>query len=94
MEGKKSQSDPRPFQLVKRLYDSCMNTDLLEKRGLRPLQDLIRKLGGWPVVEGDKWIDKDFRWYNLMYKFREEGFITNNFHAISVFEDLKVDGST
>lgn len=94
MEEKKSQSDPRPFQLVKRLYDSCMNTDLLEERGLRPLQDLIRKLGGWPVVEGDKWIDKDFRWYNLMYKFREEGLITNNFHAISVVEDLKVDGST
>ena len=94
MEEKKSQSDPRPFQLVKRLYDSCMNTDLLEERGLRPLQDLIRKLGGWPVVEGDKWIDKDFRWYNLMYKFREEGLITNNIHAISVFEDLKVDGST
>ena len=82
-------SDPRPFKLVKQLYDLCMNTELLEQKGLKPIQDLIKKLGGWPVVEGNNWSDEDFRWYELMYKFREEG-LTSNFHIIGVTTDYKV----
>ena len=90
MKEKKLDSDPRPFKLVKKFYDSCMNTDLLEEKGLKPLKDLITKLGGWPVVEGNKWNDQDFRWYKLMYKFREEGLLTKSFHSIGVSTDLKV----
>ena len=90
MDEKKMDSDPRPFKLVKQLYDSCMNTVLLEEKGLKPLQDLFMRLGGWPVVEGDSWNDKDFRWYNHMYKFRDEGLLTSSFHPIKVNEDLKV----
>ena len=90
MEEKKKDSDPRPFKLVKQFFESCMNTDLLEEKNLQPLQDLIMKLGGWPVVEGNNWNNEDFRWYELMYKFREKGLMMNSFHSISVFTDLKV----
>ena len=89
LEEKNKDSDPRPFRLVKQLYDSCMNTDLLEEKGLKPLQDLIMKLGGWPVVEGDKWNDKEFRWYELAQKSREEG-ILKSFYIVGIDIDLKV----
>ena len=89
LEEKKKDSDPRPFKLVKQFYDSCMNTDILEEKGLKPLQDLLSKLGGWPVVEGNKWNDEDFKWYKLAYKSREEGSLTT-FHSVNVEPDYKV----
>lgn len=33
---------------AKSLYKSCMNYELIEKRGIQPLLDLLEKLGGWP----------------------------------------------
>ena len=33
---------------ARNLYKSCMNYDLIEKRGIQPLLDLLQKLGGWP----------------------------------------------
>ena len=89
MEEKKKDSDLRPFRLVKQFYESCVNTDLLEEKGLQPLQDLFKRLGGWPVVEGTNWDDKDFRWYNLVYKSREEGLLISGFYPISISKDLK-----
>lgn len=47
--------EARPIVIAKQYYAECMNTDVIEKRGLEPLQTLIAKLGGWPVVEGAKW---------------------------------------
>ena len=27
----------------------------IEEFGLKPLHDIFRKLGGWPVLDGDSW---------------------------------------
>lgn len=54
---------------AKNLYKSCMNYDLLEKRGVTPLLDLLNSLGGWPALDS-KWKQENFNWLNLTAKLR------------------------
>lgn len=54
---------------AKNLYKSCMNYELLEKRGVSPLLDLLDKLGGWPVLKPN-WNSDNFDWLDLTAKLR------------------------
>ncbi|EDV91094.1 neprilysin-4 [Drosophila grimshawi] len=49
---------------AKNLYKSCVNSELLTRRGLEPLHALIRQLGGWPVLDHD-WQGSHFNWQQL-----------------------------
>lgn len=49
---------------AKNLYKSCVNSELLNRRGLEPLHSLIRQLGGWPVLDND-WRSTHFNWQQL-----------------------------
>ena len=44
-----------PFKtdkLARDQYKSCMNLSQIESVGLSPVKDILKKLHGWPVVEG------------------------------------------
>ena len=49
---------------------------------------MVKKLGGWPVLEKD-WNDGEFSWKDSVYKFRKEGFSVDYFIDFSVTTDLK-----
>ncbi|CAH0397785.1 unnamed protein product [Chilo suppressalis] len=51
------------------LFKSCMNYDILQKRGHRPLLDLLDILGGWPILNL-QWNSSNFDWQELMAKLR------------------------
>lgn len=51
------------------LFKSCMNYEILEKRGHQPLLDLLNLLGGWPILD-PQWKDEGFNWIELMAKLR------------------------
>lgn len=55
---------------AKYLYQSCMNSIILEARKLEPLNELLNSLGGWPVLDGDKWDASKFNWLELAAKLR------------------------
>lgn len=57
-------------QKAKFLYKSCMNAEILEQRKLEPLYRLLETLGGWPVLDGDKWDASKFNWLELAAKLR------------------------
>lgn len=54
---------------AKNLYESCMNYELLEQRGITPLLDLLKSLGGWPALDPN-WSSENFNWLNLTAKLR------------------------
>lgn len=54
---------------AKNLFRSCMNYDLIEKRGLEPLKELLKSLGGWPLLEKN-WDEKSFDWLKLVANLR------------------------
>ena len=89
MDTKLSKSDPKPFHLSKSMFKSCMNTEKIEDQGLLPLQRVLERMGGWPVVEGDKWVEEGFRWFDMVYKFRNVGFSVDYLLDFSVTPDLK-----
>ena len=82
-------TDPKPFQMVKSVYQSCMNREVIEQRGLDPVKSILKKLGGWPLLEGPEWNSSEFQWFELVYKFREQGFSVDYFFDFSVVSDLQ-----
>ncbi|XP_033213002.1 neprilysin-2-like isoform X1 [Belonocnema kinseyi] len=81
--------EPKPFKLAKNLYKSCMNKTTIDAKGLSPALDILKQLGGWPVIEGEKWLEEDFEWKESVYKFRKVGFSVDYFFDFSVGVDLK-----
>lgn len=51
------------------LFKSCMNHEILAKRGHQPLLDLLDFLGGWPIIKPG-WKSENFDWLELMAKLR------------------------
>lgn len=80
---------PRSFTLVKNLYKACMNTSIIEQRGLAPINDLIKHFGGWPVLLSDQWVETDWSWLKVLKKFRNIGMDTDVFFELVVTENLK-----
>ena len=47
---------------------------MAEEKGLKPLQEILKEFGGWPVVVGDNWNESNFEWAEMIYKFRRVGY--------------------
>ncbi|XP_018313637.1 LOW QUALITY PROTEIN: membrane metallo-endopeptidase-like 1 [Mycetomoellerius zeteki] len=89
IEEESPPNELRPFRLAKDFYKACMNKTAIEARGLTPLLNNLKKLGGWPVLEGEKWNDGDFTWKDSVYKFRRLGYSVDYFIDFGVSVDLK-----
>ena len=35
-----------------KIYDTCVNTSVIKRRGISPLENLIKQYGGWTVTGG------------------------------------------
>lgn len=82
-------SDPKPFRLPRLMFKSCMDKDRIEEQGLDPLLNVLKKMGGWPLLEGNNWKETEFRWFDMVYKFREAGYSVDYLVDFSVITDLK-----
>uniref|UniRef100_T1JP74 Peptidase M13 C-terminal domain-containing protein n=1 Tax=Strigamia maritima TaxID=126957 RepID=T1JP74_STRMM len=89
IEEPKSLTDGEAIKKLKDMYNACLDTETIKKLGLRPLQELIRGFGGWPVVDGSNWISEGFDWQKLLYKFKEKGVFYDFLLSIGVAPDPK-----
>ncbi|XP_040578339.1 neprilysin-4 isoform X4 [Lepeophtheirus salmonis] len=62
-------SDNNSTRAIKTLYSSCMNTDQIEKLRHYPLLQLLKNLGGWPVLD-ENWNSDKFDWIETIAKLR------------------------
>ena len=60
----------------------------IETDGLAPLQNILKKLGGWPVLEEDRWVDEEFDWIKTSSKFHNAGYSGNLILGFDVQIDL------
>ncbi|XP_055336820.1 membrane metallo-endopeptidase-like 1 [Paramacrobiotus metropolitanus] len=44
-------SDSKASAKAKKLYQSCVNEEIIERRGSEPLLRFLQDLGGWPVID-------------------------------------------
>ena len=89
MQGAIAPTEPEPFRLAKSLYQSCMDREKIEEKGLTPLTDVLKRVGGWPLLEGDSWNQDGFKWFDMVYRFRDEGFSVDYLVDFSVTTDLR-----
>lgn len=66
-------NEPKAFRLAKQFNLACLNETIIEKRGIKPLVDLLEEFGGWPVVKGDSWADDAFDWVETIKKMTRLG---------------------
>lgn len=60
----------------------------IEKLGLKPVKELLGRLGGWPVVS-KHWDEFSWTWQDAITKLRQFGFLSNYLFDLSVVTDLK-----
>jgi len=63
-EGKGQAGEPKVFGDVRNYYNSCMNQSLIKNSGKREVLQIVEKLGGWPLLQGQKWSGEKFFWQN------------------------------
>merc|ERR1712106_277567 len=61
----------------------------IEKNGVNDLKELVGKIGGWPVLEGDKWTGDNFKWHELSVKASDEGLSSDRMISIGIGSDSK-----
>lgn len=59
----------------------------VENRGLQPLLDILKVLGGWPVVLGDSWDEENFTWEQTDKNLRSLGYNPKYLFLIDVIKD-------
>ncbi|KAF5304224.1 hypothetical protein FQR65_LT08031 [Abscondita terminalis] len=67
-------SEPKAFQALKRFFRACLDEVAIEKEGIDTIKRTLSRLGGWPILEGGQWNDKNFSLEDLLIKLREEGY--------------------
>uniref|UniRef100_A0A1Y1M379 Peptidase M13 N-terminal domain-containing protein n=1 Tax=Photinus pyralis TaxID=7054 RepID=A0A1Y1M379_PHOPY len=66
-----------------------MNKGKIAELGLQVLKDVLVSCGGWPVLEGPRWIPDSFDWENLMFAFNRIGFDSGYLVEVTIGTDLK-----
>lgn len=66
-----------------------MNKTLIEEEGMTTINDILKQLGGWPVLEGKNWNEREFDWKTSVSKFRTVGYGVDYFIDFSVVSDVK-----
>lgn len=68
-------------------------TALIEELGNEPLLDIVRKLGGWPVLGAKSgWTEdrvKQFNWLESLIAFRRAGFSHDILIDLSIAPDFR-----
>ena len=47
------------------ILSNFRTSDKIEEREEMPLLELLDSMGGWPVLEGDKWVEENFDWVEV-----------------------------
>merc|ERR1719509_368082 len=89
LEAEAEEGESRVFTMARDVYKACMGEEEIEAIGLEPLKEMLRALGGWPVLEGDAWDAEAFSWVDTVYKFRKQGYSTDYLIDFSIVTDSK-----
>ena len=66
-----------------------MNEKKLNELGVQPLKEVLKKAGGWPVLEQSNWDGKDYDIWKQNIILKQMGLSSNHFAAIGATTDKK-----
>merc|ERR1711971_92082 len=88
-EAKSLATEPKVYEQVRNLYQTCMDKETIEKNSVNDLKEIVGKLGGWPVLQGEKWTGENFKWHELSIKASDEGLSSDRMISIGIGTDSK-----
>ena len=69
-----------PFRNAKKYFKSCMNTEVIEERGIAPILSKLNEMGGWPVLmANESWNEAEWTWEKSTAQARVNGFSSKLF---------------
>ena len=82
-------NDFESYKKAKKFYKSCINEDAINDKGLEPLRKILNEIGGWPVLEGEKWNGDDFNVWDMSIKFLSMGYSNDYIASAYIYADAK-----
>lgn len=55
----------------------------------KDVQEILKRLGGWPVLLGDKWDERNWDWKETLFKFQSIGYSSDHLITLDIDVDLK-----
>jgi len=81
---------------IRKYYKSCINDGSVSNTQFHSLKETLSKLGGWPVLEGDRWKGENssLQWYDMVLKMQSIGFYKHSLSIISYYigDDIRNKG--
>ncbi|XP_057332176.1 neprilysin-1-like [Microplitis mediator] len=66
LEKEPEPHDILPVRQAKKWYRSCMDTEALERRGLKPIESILMQVGGWPMtIDAEEWDENELTWQRI-----------------------------
>lgn len=84
IENATNSEQSKELELVQKLYNSCMNESEIGAAGLKQFNEILRKIGGWPILEGEQWNETAFDWIESIRQMREIGLKSNHLFTVAV----------
>jgi len=66
-----------------------MLIEKIEKIGLGPMKEMLKSLGGWPLLEAENWNESKFTWMDSLNSFKEVGWSMDYLLKLTVIPDFK-----
>lgn len=82
-------TDHKIVKIEKKLFRNCMNEEKIEKDDLMRIKEVIKEVGGWPVLDGSNTNGTKFDWVEATYKLRELGYQFSFFFNVDVTRDTE-----
>ncbi|XP_043277428.1 neprilysin-11-like [Venturia canescens] len=61
METEPEPTDILPVRQAKKFYRSCMDTETRDRRGIKPIETILLRRGGWPIAKDEEEGDSNER---------------------------------
>lgn len=81
--------ESREMELVKKLYESCMNRTEIDAVGMKPFNEIVQRIGGWPIIEGARWNTTAYDWAESMRQMAYVGLVPKYLFSASVEPNFK-----
>lgn len=82
-----AEASRRPFDLAKMFYRACANESAVDSDAIKEIKQIFRKIGGWPILDGDAWDEGAFEWKKAVHVLRQLGVDFTFFMALTVEKD-------
>lgn len=80
--------EPKAYAKVKTIYKKCTEDKASDDEKMRKIKELFQQMGGFPILEGDKWNETGWTWLETTKKIRERGLFCDSMFTLGPIPNL------